>query len=724
MSVDPRELLGYADPSEAPESAAAEKLTLKSRDLFAVTTRVGDIAPAGARDLGFFREDTRFLSLLQLSLKGGPPVCLSSQTSADYVTQIDLTVTEREFGGVLLGDPVNYLHVRREQLIDGGFSDRLVLTNFVVHPISLWVELSFAADFADVFEIRGFGRPRRGTYLEPVVGARSVTFRYRGLDRRLYRTELTFLDPPARLDAARARFELRLAPMEIATLELRVHALVDEESAPALVPFTRQARGTRDEYRALREACTLVETDNEHFSLALDQGLTDLHALGSTRGGEPVIAAGIPWYTCPFGRDTLLTAYEALPVSPRFARDALVYLAAHQGTRLDPFRDEEPGKILHELRTGEMARCGEIPHTPYYGSVDATPLWLVLLDEYHRWTADDETVQRLLPAAERALAWMDDHGDRDGDGFLEYERRAETGLLHQGWKDSKDGVIFADGRVAQAPIALVEVQGYAFDALRRLGAVYRRLGDPVRAARLGARARKLGAAIDRAFWMEEKGTYAEALDRDKRQVDAITSNPGHLLFSRAVPPDRAERVAAVLLGPGLYSGWGVRTLAKGQPAYNPLSYHNGTVWPHDNAICAMGLATYGRKAAALSILDGLFHASLHFRHHRLPELFCGLGRSAGEFPVQYPVACAPQAWSSAAFFLLLRAALGIEPDAPRRTVHVRDPALPPWLGQVCFRRMQVGASKLDLHFTRTPAGVLTSAHVLEGPRIQVKISVG
>lgn len=718
------ELLGYDDPSHAGESTAVEKLTLKRGDFFAVTSRLGNIAPAGARDMGFFREDTRFLSYLELLVAGGPPVVLSTQTSTDYITQVDMTVTTREFGGIFLGDPVNFIHLRREQLIHGHFVDRFTLTNFVTHPIDFWIELRFAADFADVFEIRGMRRERRGTYYRPIVDRDRVLFRYRGLDGRRYRTEMRAIGAPADLESDRARFRFRLEPNQASTVELRVRAIIDDEPDEELLPYEKQVESARREFHDWRGSCATFQTSDEVFDMGLAQAVADLKALQSERGGEPVIAAGIPWYTCPFGRDTLITAYEALPVAPHLARDALLYLAAHQGTKVDPDKDEEPGKILHEVRTGEMAAAGEIPHTPYYGTVDATPLWLMLLSEYFLWTDDRRTVTELLPAAERALRWIDEYGDLDGDGFLEYAKRGPKGLDNQGWKDSRDGVIFADGTIARPPIALAEVQGYAFDAKRRMAQVYRRLGMSEPAMRLAAEAQAMAQRIDERFWMPEKGFYAEALDGEKRQVDAITSNPGHLLWCRAAFPERARRVGEVLLGPGMFSGWGIRTLAKGQLAYNPLSYHNGTVWPHDNALCAMGLANYGMNGLAVEVLEGLYSASRFFRHHRLPELFCGLGRRQGDFPVAYPVACSPQAWSSAAFFLLLRACLGLYPDAPRRTLHVQNPRLPPWLEDVHIRGMQVGPTKISLHFTRTGEGTFAAVSGMEGEPLRVRIDLG
>lgn len=721
--VPARSLLGYDDPAHAPEATAVEKLTLKRGDYFAVTSRVGDIAPAGARDMGFFREDTRFLSYLHFFIEGSPAVVLSAQTSTDYVTQVDMTVSRSETGEVLMGDPVNYLHVRREQVIEEQLTDRFVLTSYSLHPAEVFLVVEFAADFADVFEIRGWKRARRGTYLRPEVSREAVTWAYRGLDGRLYRSELRFSEKPEEVDAGRARFRVRLEPYERRDLELRVLALVDGEAAPPLRVWEQQVHATRETYRSWGGSCTRITTSDDRLNAALEQGVADLAALSSTREGEPVIAAGIPWYTCPFGRDTLITAYEALPVNPRLARDALRYLARHQGTRVDAARDEEPGKILHEVRSGEMARTGEIPHTPYFGSIDATPLFVVLLGEYFLWTDDRATVTELLPAARRAMLWMEEHGDRDGDGLLEYGKRGAKGLDNQGWKDSRDGVIFADGRLPSPPIALVEVQGYACDARRRMAQLERGLGIGDLGRRMFSEARRLQRRIEERFWMPRSTFYAQALDGEKRQVDALTSNPGHLLWSGAVGAERARQVALRLMSPEFFSGWGIRTLAGGQPAYNPLSYHDGTVWPHDNALVAMGLCNYGMNDLAVEVLGGLYHASLHFRHHRLPELFCGLGREEGEFPVHYPVACSPQAWSSAAFFLLLRACLGLYPDAPRRTLHVRDPRLPSWLSEVRIDAMQVGASRVSLRFSRSADGISAAVTRVDGEPVRVRMEL-
>ncbi|GEJ56203.1 hypothetical protein AMYX_09440 [Anaeromyxobacter diazotrophicus] len=687
------------------------------------------MSPAGARDLGLFLTDTRHLSGWQLLVQGGPPLCLSSQVSTDYVSQIDFTITGLHEGDLLGKEPVNYVHLRRDQLIDDVFVDRLVLTNFQGRPIRQWLEVEWAADFADAFEVRGARRPRRGRYHAPEVDGRRVLLRYQGLDGREYLTEVRLdLDGEAdrrievdRFDGGGARLALRLEPGESGALAFSVFAGVDGARPRPPRPFGERATTAHRAYAEWAERCTGFSSSNAVFDRALVQAVADLKALQVFHDDQPVISAGIPWYTCPFGRDALITGFQALLSTPEVARQALRFLARLQGTQDDPERDEEPGKIPHEIRFGEMARAGEVPHTPYYGSVDATPLFLVLLSEYVLWTDDQQTLAELLPAAERALGWLERQSGPDG--LLAYERRTRKGLRNQGWKDSHDGVPFASGRPADPPIALVEVQGYAVDARRRMADLLAAAGREGEAERLRAAADALAAQVDARFWMPGPETYALALDGAGRQVDAVTSNPGHLLFSRAAPAGRAHQVTASLLAPAMWSGWGIRTLAKGQGAYNPLSYHDGTVWPHDNSLAAMGMACYGETRGAGQVLDGLWAALQHFRHLRLPELFCGLERDAGQFPVHYPVACSPQAWSSGAIFLLVRACLGIFPDAPRRTLHIASPALPDWLDHLTLHRLAIGPARATLQFTRTASGTYVSVGEVEGGPLHVRIDL-
>ena len=765
VTVGAAELLGYEDLGSLPESTGTDKLVLKRGNLFAVAGRLGDIWPPGARDQGAYFEDTRFLSKLRLAIAGGPPVVLSTQTRAEYTSQVDLTVTSTQFGG-LFQDPVNFLHLRREQIIDEHFVERLTLTNYLVRDIDYWVEYEFAADFADQFEVRGARRRERGTYFRPLVDERRVVFFYQGRDGVLYRVEVFFpARAPDEIAGGRARFNFHLGPNESTGLELHalpsLHAVrsgtsvreaADEARQPGFRPpptmteepesgwlypgshpasqppaprrFEERVARSRADYRHWAENSSRIETNQEAFNGALAQAVADLKALSVFWEGRRVISAGVPWYASPFGRDAAITAFQALLVNPDIAREALLFLAAHQGKKVDDFREEEPGKILHEIRRGELARTGEVPHTPYYGSVDSTPLFLVLYTEYLQWTNDRATGEQLLPAAEAALRWIDQYGDKDGDGFIEYKRKTERGLRNQGWKDSWDGVPHLDGTPAEPPIALVEVQGYCLDARRRMARLYRQLGRREDAARCAIAAQRLARRLDEAFWMEKAGTYALALDGEKRQVQTVASNAGHLLFSRAVPEARARRVARVLMSPESFSGFGIRTLARGQHPYNPLSYHNGTIWPHDNSLIAMGLSNYGMQKVAAQVLSGAYDASRQFRHYRLPELYCGMGRGEGDLVVSYPVSCSPQAWASGAFFLMLRGCLGLYPDAPRRRLKIVNPHLPPGVQRLILERLRVGDTRVTVDFTCSGGSCFAAVRDVEGEPLAIRIEVG
>jgi glycogen debranching enzyme len=459
-------------------------------------------------------------------------------------------------------------------------------------------------------------------------------------------------------------------------------------------------------HRAWAEGTAAVSSGDAFFDRTIERARSDLRALISGWPGatERYVAAGVPWFATLFGRDSIITALETLAFRPQIAVETLQLRARHQSQEDDPRRDAEPGKILHELRTGEMARLGEVPHVPYFGSVDVTPLWLVLLSETHAWTGDDALVERLWPNVLAALEWIDRYGDRDGDGFVEYRRRNDEGLVNQGWKDSFDAIRWRDGALAEAPVALVEVQGYVWDAKRRIAALARRRGDAALADRLTAEAEALRRRFEEAFWMEEAGTYAMALDGAKRQCDAIGSNPGQALWSGIVAPERAGRVVASLLSPAMNSGWGIRTLASDQVGFNPIGYHLGSVWPHDNALIAAGLKRYGFAREAGLVAEQVLGASRHFREYRLPELYCGFSREESHLPVPYPVACVPQAWAAGAPYSLLQTMLGLRADATANTLELMHPELPEWLEKVIVRGMTVGEAIVDLHVYRSKGG--------------------
>jgi glycogen debranching enzyme len=704
-----------------PVSSETEPLVLARGGLFWVANRRGDLTPAGARDLGLYHEDTRHLSYWELLVSGGHPLVLSSETAGATHAQVDLTQSDRVLGN-LVADPQNFLHLRRSQLLDGELIEELTVTNHLREPAALWLELRAAADFVDVFEVRGALRERRGRMREPEVGRDHLRLAYDGLDGQPYVTDLRFVPDPARLGRGTARFEFKLAPGETANLSARVTPSRGAPRHYVHVPFdVRRDEVRRGHQRFAREA-TAISVDNALFQRMLDQALADLEALQLTVGEHRIVGAGIPWFASPFGRDALITSLEVLSVAPHLAGEALRTLAAHQGARDDPWREEEPGKILHELRRGEMARTGEIPHSPYYGTIDATPLWLVLLGETLCWQGAD-LVDELRPHAERALSWIERRLARGG-GLIRYQQETPRGLRNQGWKDSTDGISFADGALAEPPIALVEVQGYAVAALSAAARVRQRVGDGAGAARLALEAVDLRARIERAFYVPETDYYALALDGEDRQVTTITSNPGHLLFTGALASTRAERVVDVLMSDALNSGWGVRTLARGQAVYNPLSYHNGSVWPHDNALCALGAARVRRVEAARALLEQIFDAALHFHGYRLPELYCGMARGEDDFLVRYPVSCSPQAWASGALFLLLSACLGLSPSAPDGVLVIREPSLPTFVGRVELRNLRVGRTRLGLLFTRV--GRRTHADVLDasGEPLRVQIEIG
>ncbi len=705
-----------------------DHLVMSRGNLFAVTAANGDVAPAGARELGVFHQDTRHLSHYELVLPGGQPTLLSSDSISAVLTQIDLTATDIEFGG-FLDEPVNFLHVRRKQLLDDDFIDQLVFTNYLGRAVDVEFQIRFAADFADVFEVRGARRPRRGEGLPPATSEDRVELRYRGLDGELYHTLLRFTPAPVAVDGGRAAFRLHLEPGEAQVQEIVVglartspaRAEPDREDRP-LWPFdVRVARSRGEQVEFLRH-CTRVSCDNRVQAQLIDRSLTDVHALRILHSGEWIVGAGIPWFAAPFGRDSLITSAQLLAVAPDLAGETLRFLGRYQGQRDDPRREEEPGKIMHELRRGEMTRAGEIPHSPYYGTIDATALYVILAGEAWRWTADRALIDELWPNLERAMRWIDRHTD-GGARFLAYQRMTERGLDNQGWKDSRDGVSYPDGRRAEPPIALVEVQGYVVDAYRQASilAAVRGEGDLARAWHDAGE--RIERRIDAAFWVPESEFYALALDGAGQRVPTMSSNPGHLLWSRAVSHERARRVADVLLGAELYSGWGIRTVGRGQTVYNPISYHNGTVWPHDNAITALGMSRYGMADQALVVLDGLFAAGEHFRHHRLPELFCGMARGEREFLVQYPVSCSPQAWASGAVFMLLQATLGLEPHAPAGRLKIRNPRLPRSIRQLDFLGMRVGPATVSLRFGRSGRRTHTDVLDVRGGSLKVEIEI-
>ncbi|HEX9634061.1 MAG TPA: amylo-alpha-1,6-glucosidase, partial [Candidatus Limnocylindria bacterium] len=586
--------------------------------------------------------------------------------------------------------------------------------NFGREPVTFPISLRFVADFADIFEVRGMVRRRRGRFLPAKASGSEVLLRYAGLDRVVRRTRISFSITPDQISHHEAVFRVRLPPTRATSIDITISCESGDRHLRPLAVDEALERARRQVPAMVAEGAR-ISTSNALFNEWMDRSAADLAMLTTVTPEGRYPYAGVPWFSTQFGRDGLITALQHLWIDPTLARGVLEYLATYQATERDPSHDAEPGKILHEVRTGEMAALGEVPFGRYYGSHDATPLFVMLTAAYWRRTGDSATVTRLWPHVERALRWMDTDGDPDGDGFLDYRRRTGHGLVQQGWKDSWDSIFHVDGELAAPPIALSEIQGYVYAAKVGAAELAVVLGHQERAAELRTQAAELRNRFDSAFWLEEMSTYALALDGDRQPCSVRTSNAGHALLTGIAPPERAARVAETLMADASYSGWGVRTVAAGEARYNPMSYHNGSIWPHDNALIALGLARYGFHDAAARIFSGLFDASRHFDLARLPELFCGFTRRAGEGPTRYPVACSPQAWSAGAIFMLLQATLGLEVDALAGQVRFHHARLPEFLDRVSIEGLRVGTATIDLALQRQPQGVGINVLRREGP---------
>ncbi len=678
--------------------------TLKHGDAFGLFDHHGDIHDGPGSPEGLFARDTRHLSRFRLWIDGERPIFLSSTVSDDnLLLQVDLTNPDRfdERGRLVL--PRDTVHLMRWRfLYADGLFERIRIENFDVEARTVEITLDLDADFADIFGVRDHHPRGRGRVRRTVDAARGrVELEHRARDGIVDRTVLAFEPRPAELTEGRAVFRLTVPPGRRRRLYVwvgvRRDATVPVEPPAAFAPCYRTARRS---FRARGGRAAAVATSHEIFKEVLCRAVSDLYMLETDTPHGPYPYAGIPWFSTAFGRDGLITALETLWLDPEIARGVLAFLAATQAREPDPARDAEPGKILHEIRFGELARLGEVPFARYYGSIDSTPLFVLLAAEYHRRTGDDATLRALWPHLEAALSWIDEWGDRDGDGFVEYARARESGLANQGWKDSGDSVFHADGRLAEGPIALCEVQGYVYAAKRAAADLARRLGHEARAQALERAAAELRRRFDEAFWSEELGCYALALDGDKRPCLVRTSNAGQLLFTGIVPPARAARLAELLLSERFFSGFGIRTVAAGEARYNPMSYHNGSIWPHDNALIALGLARSGHPEAAVRVLGAIFDAAAYMDLRRLPELYCGFRRRPRIGPTLYPVACAPQAWAAGAILLLVQAALGLDVDGRARIVELRHPRLPPGVEEMRIRRLAVGDASVDLLLRR------------------------
>ncbi|MEX3949036.1 glycogen debranching N-terminal domain-containing protein [Paraburkholderia sp. EG287B] len=727
---DTRETDGAFIAPETPEVASADQHVLKSGGTFIVNDPLGDITGI---DDGLFVNDTRVLSSLRLTFGGRVPSLLSGSVSSDNAV-FTAHLTNRPLpplGGTTT--PEGVIHVQRERVLSGTMmTEAIELTNYGTEDAVVPLSISFASDFRDMFEVRGLKREKRGTLMPPRVEDGEVRLEYIGLDKVARRVRIEFSPTPNKLLADRADFTVDLPAQACVSIYLTV--AIEVEAMPGAAPGTQSAgifqpphcladsqeqRVGRAAQRAAlvdshivmrerRRAAAHLRSSNPLFNAWINRSIADLGLLTTDLPTGPYPYAGIPWFSTPFGRDAVITSLQTLWLTPALAQGVLRFLAEHQAREDSAFRDAAVGKIMHEMRKSEMAATGEVPFALYYGGVDTTPLFVVLAGAYVERTGDTSLIDELWPALERAAAWVAGVCDRNKLGLLDYRRESEGGLANQGWKDSHDSVFHADGRFPDGPIALVEVQAYASAAFETMSRFATHRGQVEDAARYAARAAKIRRCVEEKFWMPESEFYGIALDGHGDLCRVLASNAGHLLAFGLPEEARGRAVAEVLESALFHTGWGVRTLAAGQARFNPMAYHNGSVWPHDNALCARGLARYGRKAAAVRLLQALFEAAVTF-DMRLPELFCGFPRRRGEPPTAYPVACLPQAWAAGSPFMMLEACLGVTIDAARNEVRVEQPMLPEGIDWLEVGDLRVGKHTVTLMFRRVDGKVVASA---------------
>lgn len=671
-------------------------------DLFAVFDRCGDLRLLGSGGHGLFYNESRHLSKSVLRLGNGPLVLLSSMVTEDNaVLSVDLTNPELDLvDGRRL--PPRSLYIQRTKLLlQNECKEEIRIWNYSLQPISLDLVLELEADFADIFEVRGHQREKPGQLLAPEIGESSLTFVYRGLDKILRKTSIASGVKRAAVRASEMRFRVQLESHEQEAFTITVSCSSEDER---LFSGDHVGAGTSGSEATGRDGCE-IRTSNQKFNDWINRSRADLEMLITQTPEGLYPYAGVPWFSTIFGRDGIITALEYLWVCPEVAKGVLRYLAATQATEFLPHQDAEPGKILHEARKSELARIGEVPFGQYYGSADSTPLFLYLAAAYFERTGDQQLIRAIWPNIELALEWIDRFGDRDGDGFVEYGRRSQTGLIHQGWKDSSESVFHADGRLAEGPIAICELQAYVYAAKQGMAGLAKILGQPKKAEILQRQAESLRQRFEDLFWCDDIRFYALALDRDKRPCRVRSSNAGHCLFTGIAQSERAQKLIRAFTEASFFSGWGVRTIADSEKRFNPMSYHNGSVWPHDNALIGFGCAQVPDKELACQILSGLFDASIFLDLHRLPELFCGFSRQSGRGPTLYPTACSPQAWAAGAVFLLLQACLGLTVRASEATIYFFYPRLPEALTEINIRDLRVGQSSIDLEIIRSGESV-------------------
>ena len=716
-------ILTQAHPARIGNTVDA--VVLKHGRLFMLADDTGDVPWQGPHGYGLFDGDTRVLDGFVLELDGQAPTLLSVTDTRGFEARHDLTNPELpQRGGSVL--PSNTIAIRRERLIRGDVVNELLsVRNYGAGPARLTVSLDFRSRFEDIFVIKRFVRGPRGRVRRPRLRGDAVELAYDARDGTRCTTVLAFSPAPDRLTGRRAEFVCALAAGERREIGISITPCVEREQhrepgRPGTPP-TRVRRWLERLDQLWLARAAEVRSSNPLFDRVMLRALLDLRLLRASLHGRQFFCAGVPWFSTLFGRDAATVAIQTLPFGSATAGHTLRLLARYQANAIDAYRDAEPGKILHELRTGELARLGAIPQSPaYYGSVDATLLFLILVAEYVAWSGDLALARALRPNVDAALDWIDRFADHDGDGYVDYTGRYAHGLVNQGWKDSGNAILDVDGALPEPPIALCEVQAYCYRAWRQTAVLLRALDDGARAEDLERRAAALRARFERDFWSEELGCYVLARQAGGRPVAQVTSNAGQVLWGGIAAPARAARVAARLLADDMFSGWGIRTLSSASTAYNPISYHLGSVWPHDNALIAAGFCRYDQEGAALRVFDALYQAATAFRHYRLPELYAGYARSEAEArPVSYPVACSPQAWAAGAIPHALWNLLGLRAAALEHRLDVVRPRLPAWLDWLEIRDLRVGDARADVRFERRADGRAEVAAEVRAGRLAV-----
>jgi glycogen debranching enzyme len=706
----------------ATSSLTEEKtFVLKHDNTFAIFNKYGDIHQYKPSAQGIFHNGTRFLSDFQLKIEGNLPLFLSSHLKeSNEMFIVDLTNPDiMEDNRMKLEKDL--IHIMRKKLLwKSVYYEHINFRNFGLEEVVFTAELDIDADFDDIFEVRGAQRLKKGIRLPVKYEKNCLLIGYMGVDG-IERKTYVFLNPePELVEGNRVVYSIRLKPGQNFIIAPTISFETEGHGKNKLLTFRSAEKKYKRYLEYVNDSTSELITSNEQFNHWINRSRTDLITMVTETPHGPYPYAGIPWYDTPFGRDGIITALECLWISPEVALGVLNYLAAMQAKEEDPFRDAEPGKILHEAREGEMAILDEIPFKQYYGTIDATPLFVVLAGAYYQRTGDLETIRNLWENIELALKWIENHGDIDGDLFVEYIRKEESGLFNQGWKDSHDSISYEDGRIAGLPVALCEVQGYVYDAWRKAAVCASALGLEDKASDFRNRAEVLQEKFTEHFWSKKKSTFYLALAEDKKPCNVVSSNAGHCLFSGIATDEQAKMVARSLLSDEMFTGWGIRTLSSREQRYNPMSYHNGSVWPHDNALIAYGFAKYGLKEEVIKVTKALFDASLFSEGQRLPELFCGFKRKPGEAPTSYPVACSPQAWSVASVFMTIQALLGIEIKENENLIRFYRPVLPDFLDSMTIKNLSFKKLKLNMEFIRTQNGVSIS---LLNKNVPVKIEV-